>query len=84
LTNRENGESRKPKKYIVNIEGVEHHWSKPTITVAEVRSLASWDAGQEVILVDLKENTERTLRENETITLKPGAGFGKKVQFKRG
>jgi hypothetical protein len=77
-------ESKAKDKYVINIEGVEHEWAEPTITVAQIRTLAGWESTQEVIIVDLKENTERTLAEGETIELKPGMGFGKKVGFKRG
>jgi plastocyanin domain-containing protein len=71
-------------KYVVNIESIDHPWNQETITVPEIRTLGGFDPTQQIIEVDLKENTERTLGENETIELKPGQGFGKKVQFKRG
>jgi hypothetical protein len=71
-------------KYVVNVEGTDHPWNQPTITVTEIRKLGGFDPGQQVLEVDLKENTERTLGEGEVIELKPGQGFGKKVEFKRG
>ena len=71
-------------KYCVNIEGVEHPWSQETITVPEIRNLGGLPADQPVIEVNLHDNTERTLAESETVTLKPGQGFCKKVGFKRG
>lgn len=71
-------------KYLVIIDGQEYPWSTETITVPEIRALAGIDPGTEVIEVNLKENTERTLREDEVVTLQPGHGFGKKVQFRRG
>jgi Multiubiquitin len=71
-------------KYDVNIEGVDHEWETPTITVPQIRELAGWSADQEVIEVNVKDNSERTLGEGETVTLQPGKGFGKKVHFKRG
>ncbi|HEX3807407.1 MAG TPA: hypothetical protein VHV52_11575 [Gaiellaceae bacterium] len=71
-------------EYEVNIEGVVHEWHEATITVAQIRSLASWESTQQVIEVDAKDNSERTLTDTETIELKPGKGFGKKVSFKRG
>jgi hypothetical protein len=74
----------KKAKYEVNIEGVSHEWVRETITVPEVRELGGFDAEQQVVEVDLKTNTERTLAEDEIIELKPGKGFGKKVSFKRG
>jgi hypothetical protein len=71
-------------KYVINIEDVEHPWDRETITVPELRSLAEIPAGTEVIEVDLKTNEERTLGEDEVVTLKPGQGFGRKVRFQRG
>lgn len=71
-------------KYEVNIEGTIYQWERDTITVAELRELAGFGADQEMIEVDLKDNSERVLGGEETIELKPGKGFAKKVQFKRG
>jgi hypothetical protein len=71
-------------KYNVNIEGKTYEWDRDTITVAEIRDLAGFAPGQEVIEVDLKDQSERVLAANETVELKPGKGFGKKVSFKRG
>ncbi len=71
-------------KYEVDIEGQIHDWSRDTITVAELRGLAGYGADQQLIEVDLKDNTERVLGEDETVELKPGKGFSKKVSFKRG
>ena len=71
-------------KYQVNIEGTIHAWDRETITVAELRELAGFAPDQEMIEVDLKDNSERVLGDEETIQLKPGKGFAKKVQFKRG
>ena len=34
--------------------------------------------------VNLDTNEERTLPEDEVVTLKPGHAFGKKIKFKRG
>lgn len=34
--------------------------------------------------MNLEDNTERTLAEDEVVTLKPGHGFAKKVKFQRG
>jgi hypothetical protein len=52
--------------------------------VPEIRTLAGWDASQQVIEVDAKDNSERTLKEDDVVKLKPGKGFGKKISFKRG
>lgn len=70
--------------YEVNIEGQIYEWQQETITVPELRQLAGYSADQQMIEVDLKDNTERVLEESETIELKPGKGFAKKVAFKRG
>jgi hypothetical protein len=71
-------------KYYVNLEGAEYPWDRETITVSEIRSLAGWDTSQPVVEVNLEDNTERTLAEDEIVTLKPGHGFAKKVKFQRG
>lgn len=71
-------------KFEVNIEGVLYPWDKKTITVPEIRELGKLPTDLPVVEVDLKDNTERTLAEDEIVELKPGKGFGKKVSFKRG
>ncbi len=71
-------------KFEVNIEGALYPWDKETITVPEIRELGKLPTDLPVIEVDLKDNTERTLAEDEIVELKPGKGFGKKVSFKRG
>jgi hypothetical protein len=71
-------------KYFVNIEGAEKPWPESEITVPEIRELAGWDPGQQILEVNLDENSERTLDENETVRLKPGHGFAKKIKFQRG
>ena len=63
---------------------MEYAWGAATITVGQIRKLGGFDAGQQVVEVNLKDNTERTLAEGEVVQLKPGHGFGKKVRFKRG
>ena len=70
--------------YLVNVEGVDHDWPNPTITTAQIRELGGFAATDPVIEVDLGDNSERTLAENETVEIKPGIGFGKKIKFKRG
>lgn len=72
------------QKYVVNLEGTEEPWERETISVAEIRELAGWDASQPIIEVNLQSNEERTLAEDETVALKPGQGFAKKVRFQRG
>jgi hypothetical protein len=71
-------------KYEVDIEGTLYQWDEATITVPQLRTLAGYAPDQQLIEVDLKDNTERVLDENDTIELKPGKGFAKKVAFKRG
>jgi len=71
-------------KYEVDIEGQTYEWDRETITVPELRHLAGYGPDQQMIEVDLKDNSERVLEESETIELKPGKGFAKKVAFKRG
>lgn len=71
-------------KYEIDIEGDIHQWGEATITVAQLRDLGGYPPGQEMIEVDLKDNTERALGEADLIELKPGMGFAKKVKFKRG
>jgi hypothetical protein len=71
-------------KYVVNVEGVDHDWPSPSITAAAIRNLGGFAATDPVIEVDLKDNSERTLSEDEVVDIKPGMGFGKKIKFKRG
>ena len=72
------------EKFFVNIEGTVYPWDSNTITVPEIRKLAGWDATQQVVEVNLEDNTEQTLPDDAIITLKPGHGFAKKVKFQRG
>jgi hypothetical protein len=71
-------------KYVVNLEGTEHPWDSETITVPQIRELGGWEPSLPVVEVNLQDNTERTLGEDEVVTLKPGHGFAKKVRFQRG
>lgn len=77
------GENQGPK-FFLDIEGEQKAWDKETITTEEVAALGGWDISQGVILIDMKDNTERTLKPGEVVELKPGMGFPKKVKFKRG
>lgn len=81
---KEESGTQKGPKYEVNLDGDIRDWSKPTISVAEIRGLAGWGDDQPVVIVDLKTNEERDLREGEVVDLKPGQGFSKKIKFKRG
>ena len=74
----------KKPKYHLNIEGTEHDWNEDTISVPQLRTLGDLPTDQPVIEVDLKTNDETTLAEDAVVTLKPGQGFSRKVQFKRG
>jgi hypothetical protein len=76
-------EASRPK-YFVNVEGTQHPWGEKTITVPQIRTLGGFEATQEIVEVNLEKNTEKTLGEHDVVTLKPGHGFGKKVEFKRG
>jgi len=71
-------------KYQIDIEGELYRWDAATITVEELRELAGYPPGTEMIEVDLDTNTERTLTDGEVINVEPGKGFGKKILFKRG
>ena len=71
------------QKFFVNIEGREYEWDQPTITVPQIRALGNLPADQPVICED-EEGRERTLAENETITLKPGHRHGRAPRYKRG
>lgn len=73
----------KGPKFFVDIEGTEYPWSEDTITVAQIRELGGLPSDQPVIEVD-PDNKERTLSEDEVVTLKPGHRYGKKIKYKRG
>lgn len=74
---------KKGPKYFIDIEGTEYEWDKETITVPEIRQLGNLPTDLPVIEVD-PDNNERTLAEDEVITLKPGHRYGQKVSYKRG
>jgi hypothetical protein len=76
-------EGQGPKFYI-DVEGTDHPWAEGTITTEQIIALGGWDSSKGAILIDQKTNEERTLQSGETITLKPGMAFAKKVRFKRG
>jgi hypothetical protein len=71
-------------KYTINIEGQEHNWDRDTITVPEIRELGSLPSDLPIIEIDLKTNDQRTLAEDEVVTLRPGLGFSKKIKYQRG
>ncbi len=69
--------------FFVNVEGELHPWQTKTITTEQIAALGGFDSAQGVIVIDA-HNNERTLAPGETVELKPGMGFAKKVKFKRG
>lgn len=75
--------SPKPK-FEINIEGRIYPWNDDTITVPQIRKLGNLPADTPVVEVDLHAGTSRQLAEDEVVHLRPGMGFGKKVEFKRG
>lgn len=77
------GDSQHGKPYFVEIEDREYAWSRNTIAVSEIRTLGGLPPDIPVIVVD-PDGNERTLAEDEVITLKPGHRFGKKAKYKRG
>lgn len=74
---------QKGPKFLIDIEGTEYPWEEETITVAQIRELGGLPSDQPVIEID-PDNNERTLSDDEVITLKPGHRFGKKIRYKRG
>ena len=80
-------EERRPdaagKKFFVNIEGREYEWDKSTISVSEIRQLGNLPTDQPVICEDA-EGRERTLAENEVVTIQPGHRHGRAPKYKRG
>jgi hypothetical protein len=81
VSNEEHGQG---PKFEVDIEGTIHPWDSPSIGVPEIRKLGGLPENLPVIEINLKDNTERTLGEDEVVELKPGHGFAKKVRFQRG
>ena len=71
-------------KFKINIEGQVYDWDDDTITVPQIRDLGGLPNNLPVLLIDLKTNEQRTLDEDEVVTLRPGLGFAKRVTFKRG
>lgn len=71
------------QKFYVDIEGREYEWDKSTITVAEIRLLGGLPSDQPVVTED-PEGRERTLAENEVVTIRPGHRHGRAPKYKRG
>lgn len=74
----------KHAKYELNIEGKTYDWHDSTITVAQIREIGNLPIDQPVIEVNTETNEEVTLDETIVIEVKPGHGFSRKVEFKRG
>ncbi len=75
--------SKMATAFEVDVEGKIFVWNRWTITTEEIAGLGGWDPAQGVIMVD-RENNERTLNPGESIEIKPGLGFGKRIRWKRG
>lgn len=71
------------QKFFVNIEGTEYPWDKETITTREIRTLGNLPADLPVI-EEAPDGSERTLAEEELVTLKPGHRLGRAAKYKRG
>lgn len=71
-------------KFTLDIEGELTPWDNDTITTEEVAALGEWEISLGVVLVDLKDGTERNLEPGEVVDVKPGMGFSKKIRFQRG
>jgi hypothetical protein len=77
-------DAAKKPKYEINIEGTDYLWNDDQITVPQLRELGHLPASEPVLEVDLNTNQETTLSEDAVVDVKPGQGFGRKVEFKRG
>lgn len=71
------------KKFFVNIEGTEYEWDRETISTQEIRALGSIPSDQQII-EESPDGTERSLLEDEVISLKPGHRLGRGAKYKRG
>lgn len=71
------------QKFLVNIEGVEYQWDRDTISTTEIRALGKLPPDQSVI-EESPEGTERTLGEDEIVTIKPGHRHGRAAKYRRG
>lgn len=74
---------RAGQKFYVNVEGTEFPWDRDTITTQEIRVLGHLPGDQPVI-EERPDGTERTLEESETISLQPGHRFGRAPRYRRG
>jgi len=76
------GDGQGPK-FCLNIENTEYEWDEPTISFEDIARLGGWDPAQGVIQIN-EDNTEETLEPGQTVELKPGRGFCRKISWKRG
>lgn len=67
----------------LRIEGRLYSWPRDTITTEEIAKLGGWNPSDGVIEVN-EDQVERQLLPDETVTLHPGASFGKILRWKRG
>lgn len=70
-------------KYLLDIEGKDYPWHSNMITPEDIITLAGWPTGTQVVEVD-EDQREVTLQPGQSIQVKPGHGFSKKLKFKRG
>lgn len=78
-----NSDKGQGPKFTLDIEGTLKSWDDDSITTEQIAALGGWDVALGVLIID-KDNNERTLQAGETVELKPGMGFSKKVRFRRG
>ena len=71
-------------KFTLDIEGNLVPWDENGITTEQIALLGGWEVSQGVLLIDFRDNSERTLQPGEVVELRPGLGFSKRVRFKRG
>jgi hypothetical protein len=73
-------------QYEVLIEGKAHSWGKDTISVADIREIGGLPANTAVVEENLRDGSERTLDEDETLhpgKLEEGKKPTKRVNFRR-
>jgi len=83
MANANNQNEHAGKKFFINIEDREYAWDQETITVQEIRALGNIPADQQIIQ-EGPDGTERTLEENEIITIQPGHRHGRGAKYRRG
>lgn len=71
-------------KYHINIDGKDYDWSSNSITLAQIRQLAGWSGDQAINEINLKTGETVPISDSDTVYLKPGRGFAKKVEFVSG